>query len=325
MDALIGHTGFVGKTLRHQHDFGAQFNRQTIHEATGRHFGTVVCAAAPGSMFEANNFPQRDLSQVTALIDQLDRINCDRFILISSIAVLNDFSAGYDETTTAFQQMLPYGRNRRELEHFCASRFKHCLIVRLPALFGSGLRKNFFFDLLNPVPSMIKVEIFDRIMEDLPSAATNTLRALFDFDHSLKMYRLNRPVLNSDIVTRVALENFIAEAGYSATQFHHPDTTYQYYDMARLWADIKIADAAGCDVVHLAPEPIRAAVIHQKLTGRPMPRTAARQHNENMHTAFAHLWGRQGHYLDLADSVLERLKIVFDIERADAQNTGSQQ
>lgn len=325
MDALIGHTGFVGGILRHQHSFGFEFNSLTIGNAAGRTFDAVVCAAAPGSMLEANNFPDRDLSQVRALMDQLDNINSSRFILISSIAVLNDFAGGDDEMTTAFQETLPYGRHRRELESFCANRFKTCLIVRLPALFGPGLRKNFFFDLLNPIPSMLRQDVFHRMVEDLPANATATLRSIFDWDDAVKMYRLNRTILNSDISSRIALESVVIEAGYSATQFHHPDTTYQYYDMSRLWSDISIAENAGCTVIHLAPEPIRAADIFRKLTGRDMPQTSARLHTENMHTAFAHLWGHKGHYLDSAETVLERLKCVFDVEHSASYGGGGQQ
>ncbi|WP_092685106.1 hypothetical protein [Albimonas donghaensis] len=74
---------------------------------------------------------------------------------ISSIAVLEDFAGRDDEGSERFQQALAYGRRRRMLETFCAERFPRCSIVRLPALFGPGLRKNFIFDPMNPMPSML--------------------------------------------------------------------------------------------------------------------------------------------------------------------------
>lgn len=321
-NALIGHTGFVGGALCRQHSFEAQFNSRTIGKATGQLFDTVVCAAAPGSMFEANSFPERDLARMQALMSELDSINASRFVLISSIAVLADFAGGDDETTTAFQETLAYGRHRRELEVFCASRFDLCTIVRLPALFGNGLRKNFFFDLLNPVPSMLRGDVMDALAADLPAPEAATLRAVYDWDDGLKMHRMDRAVLNADAAARTALDAAVIKAGYSAMQFHHPDTTYQFYDMARLWSDIDVAQAEGCDVIHLAPEPLRAAVIHEALTGRVMPQTGARLHVEDMHTAYANLWGRTGPYLDTADVVLARLKEVFDAERGACKASG---
>jgi len=57
VDALIGDSGFVGTNLARQHGFAASFNSRTIGQAAGNGFDTVLCAAAPGSMFEANRFP----------------------------------------------------------------------------------------------------------------------------------------------------------------------------------------------------------------------------------------------------------------------------
>jgi hypothetical protein len=42
----------------------------------------------------------------------------------------------------------PYGKHRFIFERWCRNTFKNCLIVRLPALFGVGLKKNCLFDLL---------------------------------------------------------------------------------------------------------------------------------------------------------------------------------
>ena len=42
-----------------------------------------------------------------------------------------------------------YGYNRLRIENFIRDNFDDYLIVRLPALFGWKLKKNFFFDILN--------------------------------------------------------------------------------------------------------------------------------------------------------------------------------
>ncbi|MAS41956.1 MAG: hypothetical protein CML46_07040 [Rhodobacteraceae bacterium] len=309
-DCLIGGTGFVGGALLRQRPFADRYNSRDIGGIAGRAYDAVVCAAAPGSMFEANKFPDRDREKVEALCDQLRGVSAERFVLISSIAVLEDFAGEDDEGSERFQQALAYGRHRRMLETFCAERFPRCLIVRLPALFGPGLRKNFIFDLMNPMPSMLTeaklADLRDGLGPDLAAAPAG----FYAPDAATGMLKLNRAAYDASPL-RPALDAAVTEFGASAVQFHNPQTTYQYYDIMRLWDDVEIALEAGLEVIHMATEPLRADRIHQRLTGRPMPSTGARPHHEDMRTRHAGLWGREGGYLEDADAVLDRLAAFF--------------
>lgn len=314
MDALIGYSGFVGGQLQRQHSFKCLFNSSNIDEVGAPEFNTVVCAAAPGSMFEANMLPDVDLNKVNALIEHLETIKTKRFVLISSIAVLADFAAHDDENTSAFQTKLAYGKHRRVLEAFCEEHFDNCLVVRLPALFGEGLRKNFIFDLLNPVPTLLTIEKFAALQSVLDSTEVELLDKIYSPDQSTGMHKIDRAELAKD-KNRKALETAVTELGYSATQFHNRETTYQYYDMTRLWNDIAIATKADLNVLHLAMPPLKAADIHKRLLGFDMPETNARLHKEDMYTTYAHLWGRKGPYLDDAEIVMTRLESFFKRER----------
>jgi hypothetical protein len=314
---LIGGSGFVGGTLRRQTTFSSHFNSKNIFEVQGQNFDTVVCAAAPGSMFEANKFPERDEKKVHDLIRQLSKVQAGRFILISSIAVLRDFAGGDDETTTSFQEELAYGQHRRELESFVENHFPSSLIVRLPALFGRGLRKNFVFDLLNPVPSMLTSNLLGELTSELDRTLATSLNGFVSLDAVTGMYKIDRAELNRSN-HRLALEEAIIALGLSSVQFHNPETTYQYYDMRELWSDIQIALEKNLSHIHLVNEPIRASRIHEDLTGRTMPATAAPIHNENMQTRFSELWNSKGPYLRDQKTVRSRLKEFFDSERKPA-------
>lgn len=313
VDALIGYSGFVGGTLSEQHAFSARFNTSNINAIAGQQFDTVVCAAAPGSMFTANREPDRDREQIDTLIEQLDSVKTRRFVLISSIAVLADFAAGDDESTRAFQKDLPYGRHRRALEVFCETRFPDFSIVRLPALFGAGLRKNFIFDLLNPIPSMLSKSRLESLLGQLPPALRNALARLYAPDTS-GMCVVNRDALNKDS-NRPDLEAAVREMGMSAAQFHNPDTTYQYYDLTRLWCDIQVATKFELRHVHLVTEPLRASDIYSRLLGSDMPSSEAQLHREDMHTRHAALWGRDGPYLEDSRTVLDSLEAFFVAQR----------
>ena len=306
MDAVIGNTGFVGGHLCGQHGFEARFNSRSIDEGAGRSFRTVVCAAAPGSMFEANRFPARDRERVEELIAQLGHIRAQRFVLVSSIAVLDDFAGGYDESTKAFRTDLAYGRHRRQLEAFCQSHFSACLIVRLPALFGHGLKKNFLFDILNPMPTMLNEEAYDGLLEGLPAALRIELPAVYAWDSGLGMHVVDRMALERS-GRRTEFNAAVVDAGLSALRFTHPDSWFQYYDIERLWSDIGRSEEAGLHMVHLAPEPLNAAEIYRAVTQQPMPATEARVHREDMRTRHSALWGRDNGYIEDAAAVLARI------------------
>jgi hypothetical protein len=306
VDGIIGHSGFVGGHLTRQHCFSGLFNSRNIDESAGAEFDTLVCAAAPGSMFEANKFPERDQAQIETLCQKLSAIKARRLILISSIAVLANFAGKDVETTEAFQTELAYGRHRRMLEAFCEDHFKDTLILRLPALFGTGLKKNFLFDLINPVPSMLNAAKMDQALGVVASRDMDILKKVYSLNPQNGMFELDRAVLGSTgALARIA--TVFDEHALTAVQFTNPQTTFQFYGVDRLWQDIKTASAQRIRVMHLATEPVAASRIHRAVTGRAMPETGARLHHEDMHTLHAKKWGQYGTYLEDVDQVVSRV------------------
>src|SRR5258706_4323211 len=91
--ALIGYSGFVGSTLLRQRSFDCIFRATNANELLGRHFGLVVCAAAPAQKWLANREPAADWHNIERLIQNLRSIRADRFVLISTIDV---FKQPYD-------------------------------------------------------------------------------------------------------------------------------------------------------------------------------------------------------------------------------------
>lgn len=148
--ALIGHTGFVGGTLLAGGGFTHGFNSRDFQEMRGAAFDEVVCAGIPAVKWLANREPERDRAAIGALLAVLESVRARRFVLISTVDVYPDPSLPLDELAAlAGLANQPYGRHRLEVEQFVASRFAEHAIVRLPALFGDGLKKNALFDLLH--------------------------------------------------------------------------------------------------------------------------------------------------------------------------------
>ena len=168
-----------------------------------------------------------------------------------------------------------------------------------------------------PRPSVMSgregVERFPQAPE--PSLAQAVTRELRRLDETIELGFVQQTILLYDEPVRASLEEAAITQGFAATQFHNPETTYQYYNMNRLWSDIEIALRAGLRHVHLVSEPLEAARIHRRLTGREMPQTGARLHHEDMRTRHAEIWGKQGPYLEEADTVLDQLAAFYASER----------
>ena len=144
---LIGHTGFVGTTLKKQHRFDSFFRSSDIDSIANQDFDLLVCAGASAKKWLANQQPEEDRAKIGTLISALSSVRCRRFVMISTVDVFLDPS-GVDESSSVETVGLhPYGLNRRELEEFAEQQFPSTFIVRLPGLVGPGLRKNIIYDI----------------------------------------------------------------------------------------------------------------------------------------------------------------------------------
>lgn len=147
--ALIGYTGFVGSNLCAQSGFTDKYNSQNITEIRGKSYDLVICAGAPAVKWHANREPEEDLSNIQYLISNLSEVKADHFLLISTVDVYPKPINVYEDTTIHPEAADAYGKHRYYLEEFVRQKFSSFSIARLPGLFGSGLKKNFIYDLLH--------------------------------------------------------------------------------------------------------------------------------------------------------------------------------
>jgi nucleoside-diphosphate-sugar epimerase len=149
MNALIGHSGFVGGNLLACRSYDALFRSTDIASIRGREFEHVVCAGIQAMKWWANLHPEEDLAGIDRLLDALSDVKVDRFTLISTIDVYPS-PRGVDEDTpikTAGHHA--YGLHRLYAEQRIAEMFPRTLVLRLPGLFGPGLKKNVIYDLIH--------------------------------------------------------------------------------------------------------------------------------------------------------------------------------
>ena len=287
-DLLVGSTGFVGGNLLAKHTFAAECHSSDITAQYGTRPDLCVYAGVPAAMFLANADPEADLAVMRAARENIRQIAPKRLVLISSIAVLADSRGVYEDSPAQGTEGLPaYGKNRLQLERWVREDFPDALIVRLPALYGAGIRKNFLFDLHTITPAMLRPEKYSELAAKSPLVKSAYTLADNGF------YKLN------GTVDPAALRAFFAANDFNALAFTDARSRYQFYNLGRLWSDMEAARAADVKLLHLCTPPVSAAEVYTAVTGK------ADWHNElpkppfdyDLRSRHAALLGGSGDYL----------------------------
>lgn len=257
MKALVGYTGFVGSNLYETGAFDAVYNSKNIGEAFGTNPELLVYAGLRAEKYLANNAPEKDMELIRQAEDNIEKINPKKLVLISTIDVFK-VPKGVDESSLIDTENLhAYGYNRHMLEIWAREHFPDVLIIRLPGLFGKNIKKNFIYDYINIIPFMLKKEKFDEL-----SRIDFTIRDYYTMQDN-GFYQVNE--LPND--KKEELKNKFKKAGFSALNFTDSRSIFQFYDLRRLWVDMKKALEAGITLWHPATEPVSAGEIYKYLTG----------------------------------------------------------
>ena len=149
MDILVGYTGFVGSNLYKQHKFDGVYNSKNIADAFGTAPDLCVYSGVRAEKFTADRFPEQDLAHIKESLDNIRRINAEKLVLISTIDVIPPQKENiFEDTAYDTNKLTPYGKNRLYLEHEVRRLYPDAHIIRLPGLFGGGLKKNFIYDII---------------------------------------------------------------------------------------------------------------------------------------------------------------------------------
>lgn len=149
-NAIFGYSGFVGSYLTRFYKFNYLYNSKNIMNAENKNFDTIFISCIPAKKWFANKFPQEDTNTILSIKNILETIKANKVILISTIDVYNNINNKSNENTCInYLTNHTYGKNRYLFEEFIKSHFTDVHIIRLPALFGNGLKKNIIYDLIN--------------------------------------------------------------------------------------------------------------------------------------------------------------------------------
>ncbi|MBQ9664499.1 MAG: NAD(P)-dependent oxidoreductase [Oscillospiraceae bacterium] len=303
--ALVGYTGFVGANLSASYQFTDLYNSKNIESAYGTAPDLLVYAGLPAAMFKANSNPEADFVDILQAIENIKAIKPKQIVLVSSVAVY-DRTFDVDENHVIDErQLLPYGKNRLYLEKWVSESCENSLIVRLPALYGLNLKKNFIYDYINVIPGMLNEKKYQELVRESDLIASAYTLADDKFYHLSAVGNEKKRVFE-----------FFRTNSFNAISFTDSRSIYQFYNLGRLWTDIQTALKNGLRLLNITTEPVSVAEVYKVLSGNVFVNELVKPpYNYDIKTIHAELFGGQDGYLIDKATELAELKQYVDEEK----------
>lgn len=301
MELIVGYTGFVGSNIIASHSFDGMYNSKNIKEAYGTNPDLLVYSGVPAEMFLANQNPQADREIMKRAIENIERINPKKLVLISTIAVYQNPGGVDEDGQTDEGGLAAYGANRLYLEKWVEEHIAEHLIVRLPGLYGKNLKKNFIYDFIHYIPPMLNETKYVEFSEK------ETLIKRHYVLQDNGYYKCMLPMEAK--AEREALKEAFCRIGFSALNFTDSRGVFQYYNLKNLWNDVEIALQHDIQKLNLAVEPMTIAELYQKLTGENFENELPKAIPYfNFKTKYDFLWNGKNGYIYTKEEVAADIK-----------------
>lgn len=253
MIILVGDTGFVGSNLVDTMDFDETYNSKNIINAYRKEPDILVYAGVRGTKFIANKYPEEDYKNIEDATYNIKMINPKKLILISTVDVYDDLD-GKDESYKIDDSRLhTYGKNRYHLEQWVISNLDDYHIIRLPAIYGNNLKKNFVHDLINPAPPYLTSEKYFELL--------NLNKLICEY------YTLNGDVYHLNNNDKV-INDFFRSSVFNSLSFTDSKSEYQYFNLFYLHSVIEEVIKKNIKILNCVTEPIISSELYEKIYGQ---------------------------------------------------------
>lgn len=303
---LVGHTGFVGSNLASQHHFDGLFNSKNIEEAFEGNPDLLVYSGVPAQKFLANQNPEADFKVIENTIVNIKKINPKKIVLISTIDIYKTPINVDEETEVISEDLEAYGKNRFYLEKWVKENFQEYLIVHLPGLYGKNIKKNFIYDLIKIIPSMLKEEKFNEL-----SAKDNSIANFYEKVEN-GFYKCKTLTQEESKIVK----NYFNNIGFSALNFTDSRGVYQFYNLSYLWNHIETALQKGIKVLNLATEPVSVHELYQYINGKEFKNEISSNIvHYDFQTKYAEIFNGKNGYIFSKEFILEDIKQFVEKEK----------
>ena len=296
---IVGYTGFVGSNLCLSHRFDHCYNSRNIEEAYGTKPDVLIYAGVTGTKYIANKFPEKDLQMIESAIGNIQNIAPKKLVLISTIDVfVKPENLNEDDAPTSEADFI-YGYHRRKLEEWVIHNIVDYLIVRLPGIYGANLKKNYIYDLINPIPQALNYSLYQTFADKEEVIKTAYVEAEDGFYHPTNM---------QDIKEYDLVETF-KRIGFSALNFTDTRGLFQYFNLKYLWQQIEIALKNDLKILNIATEPFTISELYSYVTGQNMVNECANDiPYYNYKTKYAALFNGSNGYINTKEQVMQDIK-----------------
>lgn len=296
---LVGYTGFVGSNILKSHSFDEVYNTKNIKDSFGSNPDLLIYAGIRAEKFIANKFPDQDLENIKEAIEIISKINPKVVVLISTIDVYHNAN-GLDEMSIGNkEELLPYGKHRLLLERWVANNFSSHVIVRLPGIYGMNIKKNFIYDMVHFLPTLLNEKKYRELSEQ------EKLISKYYIHQSTGFYKLK----DIDKKQRRLLVECFKKLSFSALNFTDSRGIFQFYNLQYLWEHIVLALENKITCLNLATEPISVGELYYYIYGQKFVNEIMENPPYyNFKTKYCEVFGGHDGYIFDKKHVLEDIK-----------------
>ena len=275
------------------------YDSKNITEAYGKKPDLLVYSGVPAQKFVANKEPEKDFEVIKNAIYNIQEIKPKEIVLISTIDVYKKPQCVDEDSYIETKDLEPYGYNRYYLEQWVSKNIEKHLIVHLPGLFGENIKKNFIYDLIHIIPSMLTeqkyIELFkkDDFIKDYYTKQENGFYRVIQLNETQKR----------------KLKEYFDKVGFSALNFTDSRGIFQFYNLEHLWEHIQIARKNNIKTLNLATEPVSIAEIYKYIKGKEFINEISENiPYYNFKTKYDYLYNGKNGYIFDKKFILEDIK-----------------
>ena len=250
---LVGDTGFVGSNLlRAYSGFPLLANSKTVKHMYGGSPDVLVYAGVTGTKWYACNHEKEDAEVIKHAEENIFRIRPKKLILISTVDVYDTLEDVDESHENDFRKLCVYGKHRLLLEEWVKENVNDYMIVRLPAIYGENLKKNFIYDMCHFIPKILTEDKIREIEDDI-----RNIRTFYDKDEEGLYHLIQLPELQYQ-----QLKHKFRNIKNNALMFTNSSSEYQFYNLKHLWYHIWRALEHEIKIVNLVTEPVSAGDVY---------------------------------------------------------------
>lgn len=301
--ALVGYTGFVGSNLSDSYPFEGLYNSKNIEAAYGTEPELLIYAGVRAEKFLANANPEQDYRNMQEALNNIEKIKPRKLVLISTIDVYPPGKEANENSKIETAGLQPYGVNRYFLECQVRKRYPSALIIRLPALFGKRLRKNFIYDYLHRIPSALTADKMNVLGDKIPD-----LKCYYHLqkDGFYKCMPLNQ---TQEYMLRIQFE----DNGFTALNFTDSRNNYQFYHLKYLWGDLCKALKQGIPLLNITTEPLNTGELYRFLENMPFENHLSEPCADyRIKSIYANQMGGQNGYFYSKEQMMREIKAFVE-------------